>query len=63
MRKRSVEAGECVIKQGDKGDVFYIIDKGTFEVRVNQNSSAVVTGEKDAGETRRDKSSQERTEG
>ncbi|CAM9579284.1 unnamed protein product [Pylaiella littoralis] len=51
MRKRAVQAGECVIKQGDKGDIFYIIDKGTFEVRVNLDSAAVVTGERDAGET------------
>lgn len=52
MRKRTVKAGEWVIRQGDKGDCFFIIDKGTFEVRVNSdsNSDAVVTDEKDAGE-------------
>lgn len=57
MRKRAVQAGECVIKQGDKGDIFYIIDKGTFEVRVNLDSAAVVTGERDAGETRQSRRS------
>lgn len=50
MRKRSVKAGEWVIRQGDRGDCFFIIDKGTFEVRVNPDSNAVVTDEKDAGE-------------
>lgn len=50
MRKRSVKAGECVIRQGDRGDCFFIIDKGTFEVRVNPDINAVVTDEKDAGE-------------
>jgi len=50
MRKRTVKAGEWVIRQGDKGDCFFIIDKGAFEVRVNPDSSAVVTEEKDAGE-------------
>lgn len=50
MRKRTVKAGEWVIRQGDTGDCFFIIDKGTFEVRVNPDSNAVVTDEKDAGE-------------
>ena len=50
MRKRNVKAGEWVIRQGDRGDCFFIIDKGTFEVRVNPDSNAVVTDEKDAGE-------------
>ncbi|CAM9229051.1 unnamed protein product, partial [Hapterophycus canaliculatus] len=48
MRKRKVKAGEWVIRQGDKGDCFFIIDSGTFEVRVNQDTNAVVTDEKDA---------------
>ncbi|CAM9116929.1 unnamed protein product [Ectocarpus sp. 12 AP-2014] len=53
MRKRKVKAGEWVIRQGDKGDCFFIIDKGTFEVRVNPNpgTTGVITDEKDAGQT------------
>ena len=31
MFERKVEAGEVVIKQGDDGDYFYVIEKGTFE--------------------------------
>ncbi|CAN0495965.1 unnamed protein product, partial [Ectocarpus sp. 8 AP-2014] len=52
MRKRKVKAGEWVIRQGDKGDCFFIIDKGTFEVRVNPNpgTTGVITDEKDAGD-------------
>lgn len=49
MRKSEVKAGDWVIRQGDKGDQFYIIEKGVFEVRVNQDKE-VVTDPKDAGE-------------
>jgi cAMP-dependent protein kinase regulator len=31
MFERKVESGEIVIKQGDDGDYFYVIEKGTFE--------------------------------
>lgn len=34
MQPLQVKAGECVIKQGDLGDKFYVIDHGRFEVRV-----------------------------
>ena len=34
MQPIQIKAGECVIKQGDVGDKFYVIDKGRFEVRV-----------------------------
>lgn len=54
MRKRKVKAGDWVIKQGARGDRFYIIDKGTFEVRVNRDRE-VVMEEADAGETERQK--------
>lgn len=50
MRKTKVKAGECVIQQGAKGDRFYIIDEGSFEVRVNKDKDVVVD-EQDAGET------------
>lgn len=49
MRKSEVKAGDWVIRQGDKGDQFYIIEKGVFEVRVNQDKE-IVTDPKDAGE-------------
>ncbi|CAM9419992.1 unnamed protein product [Ascophyllum nodosum] len=48
MRKTLVKTGDWVIRQGDRGDQFYIIEKGTFEVRVNQDKE-VVTDPKDAG--------------
>lgn len=53
MRKRKVKAGEWIIRQGDKGDCFFIIDKGTFEVRVNPypGTTGVITDERDAGES------------
>ncbi|CAM9525876.1 unnamed protein product [Discosporangium mesarthrocarpum] len=34
MRRSTVKKGDWVIKQGDKGDRFYVVDKGKFEVRV-----------------------------
>ena len=37
MACRKVEAGELVIKQGDEGDFFYVIDHGLFDVFVNGN--------------------------
>lgn len=48
MRKVPVKAGDWIIKQGDRGDRFYIIDSGKFEVRVNREKE-VVTEEADAG--------------
>ncbi|CAM9513942.1 unnamed protein product, partial [Choristocarpus tenellus] len=41
MRKTSVKAGELIIKQGDKGDKFYIINSGKFEVHANQDKERV----------------------
>jgi uncharacterized protein YaiE (UPF0345 family) len=34
MRRLSVGEGEWIIRQGDDGDKFYIVDSGRFEVRV-----------------------------
>jgi CRP-like cAMP-binding protein/serine/threonine protein phosphatase PrpC len=34
MQKESVKAGEVVIRQGDEGERFYIVDSGAFEVRL-----------------------------
>jgi CRP-like cAMP-binding protein len=35
LRARSVAPGEEVVRQGDEGDGFYLIDQGAFEVLVN----------------------------
>ncbi|OQR72938.1 cAMP-dependent protein kinase type II regulatory subunit isoform X2 [Tropilaelaps mercedesae] len=35
LAERIVKAGEVIVKQGDPGDYFYIIDSGKFEVTVN----------------------------
>ncbi|CAF4971922.1 unnamed protein product, partial [Rotaria socialis] len=34
MWEQHVQQGECIIRQGDDGDHFYVIDKGTYEVYV-----------------------------
>jgi CRP-like cAMP-binding protein len=34
MFERKVLAGETVIKQGDEGDNFYVVDQGTFSVQI-----------------------------
>ncbi|CAF2750866.1 unnamed protein product [Rotaria sp. Silwood2] len=35
MWEKHVNQGECIIRQGDDGDHFYVIDKGTYEVYVS----------------------------
>eukprot|EP00126_Sphaerothecum_destruens_P001916 Sdes_comp15351_c0_seq1m4219 len=37
MFERKVTAGDAVIRQGDDGDFFYVVDKGCFEVFVESN--------------------------
>jgi len=37
MFEKKLPAGEAVIKQGDEGDNFYVVDDGVFEVIVNGN--------------------------
>jgi CRP-like cAMP-binding protein len=44
MMEVQVTAGELIIRQGDKGDRFYLIHSGTFEVRVVQGQGAASTG-------------------
>lgn len=39
MQPVTVKAGEWVIRQGDDGDRFYIIDTGKYEVRVSSDTS------------------------
>lgn len=41
MQEVSVQAGQRVIRQGDRGDLFYVVDHGRFEVRVRANQEAV----------------------
>jgi hypothetical protein len=41
MKSVVVDKDEFVIKQGDKGDLFYIVDSGKFEVRVLFNPEAI----------------------
>ena len=35
MFERLTKAGECIIKQGDSGDFFYVIERGVFDIIVN----------------------------
>jgi CRP-like cAMP-binding protein len=42
MKPVNVKKGEWIIKQGDAGDKFYIVDNGRYEVRVK--GGGVVTG-------------------
>jgi CRP-like cAMP-binding protein len=34
-------AGQAIIKQGDKGDKFYVVDSGVYEVRVVKEGAPV----------------------
>eukprot|EP01135_Chromosphaera_perkinsii_P009363 Nk52_evm39s1737 gene=Nk52_evmTU39s1737 len=42
MFERTVEEGEAVIKQGDDGDYFYVVDEGSFDVFVNDKKVVTV---------------------
>ncbi|XP_015518685.1 cAMP-dependent protein kinase type II regulatory subunit isoform X1 [Neodiprion lecontei] len=42
MFEKTVEAGDYIIRQGDDGDNFYVIEKGKFEVYVKDPSGADV---------------------
>lgn len=35
MFERSVKKDELIIKQGDEGDNFYVVDSGLFQVSIN----------------------------
>ncbi|CAF3797290.1 unnamed protein product [Rotaria sp. Silwood1] len=49
MWEKHVKKGECIIRQGDDGDNFYVIDEGTYEVYVSHvddsHSQAIKIGE------------------
>lgn len=34
ISREKVVKGDCVIRQGDEGDKFYIVDTGEYDVRV-----------------------------
>ncbi|XP_050440577.1 cAMP-dependent protein kinase type II regulatory subunit [Adelges cooleyi] len=40
MFDRQVRTGDVIIKQGDDGDNFYVIDRGTFEAYVNESDGS-----------------------
>lgn len=40
MAERVLAVGETIIKQGDVGDHFYIVESGTFDIFVNDNRVA-----------------------
>ncbi|GMH97013.1 hypothetical protein TrST_g3469 [Triparma strigata] len=42
MEKFTLKPGEVAIKQGDEGDYFYIVEEGTFDIRVNDESVGTV---------------------
>jgi serine/threonine protein phosphatase PrpC len=44
MQPMTVKAGDWVIKQGDEGNNFYVIDHGRFEVRVKPDGSDDING-------------------
>lgn len=39
MQKKNVKPGECVIRQGDDGDFFYVIQTGTFDTFITTNGA------------------------
>uniref|UniRef100_A0A7S2QVC4 cGMP-dependent protein kinase n=1 Tax=Triparma pacifica TaxID=91992 RepID=A0A7S2QVC4_9STRA len=43
MEMISVSSGDVIIKQGDAGDKFYIVDSGTFDVGVRNDEGVVQT--------------------
>jgi CRP-like cAMP-binding protein len=42
--KRFAE-GQCVFRQGDKGDVFYVIHSGSVDILIQDNPALIATGE------------------
>lgn len=41
MFERTVQAGDYVIRQGDDGDNFYVIDSGAFHIYVASDAEAL----------------------
>ena len=49
MEPMQCQAGEDVIRQGERGDKFYVIESGEYEVRLRQKNDAVVFRYADEG--------------
>ena len=45
MIERSVTVGEQIIKQGDEGDFFYVVEEGKYDIFVNKNEQPVKVAE------------------
>lgn len=41
MTLESAKAGDAVIRQGDEGDKFYVVDSGTYAVSVSDDPKKV----------------------
>jgi len=41
MKRQDVRAGDVIIKQGDEGDWFYVVDAGEFTVYIDQGGQSV----------------------
>lgn len=41
MKRTEVEAGQVVIKQGDKGDAFFVLDDGEYKVTIESDGQQV----------------------
>lgn len=44
MFEKTVNTGDCVIKQGDDGDNFYVIEEGMFDIYVETDGQSKVVG-------------------
>ena len=50
MFEKPLKTGETIIKQGDPGDYFYVIDRGNFDIIINGEKVASYDGEGAFGE-------------
>ena len=44
MSRQTVSKGDRVINQNDKGDCFYVVDNGSYEVRVDPDGTRADAG-------------------
>ena len=50
MQPQEVEAEQELIKQGDEGDAFYVVESGTFDIIVGKDIVGVATRGQSFGE-------------